>query len=67
MNKPPAVLDAEFLAILVCPLCKGKLDYQPDKRRLVCHAERLAFPISEDGIPMLLADEASPLGADGGK
>lgn len=54
-------MDAEFLAILVCPICKGKLDYQKDKKRFVCVAEHLAFPISDDGIPILLADEAKPV------
>ena len=59
-------MDKEFLAILACPICKGKLDYQPNKQRFVCQAERLVFPISEDGVPVLLAEEATPLGKDDG-
>ncbi|MDM5147058.1 Trm112 family protein [Candidatus Persebacteraceae bacterium Df01] len=57
-------MDSEFLQILVCPLCKGKLDYRPEERRFICHADRLVFPITEDGIPVLLAEEAAPLSDD---
>ncbi|MBE8158888.1 MAG: Trm112 family protein [Betaproteobacteria bacterium] len=57
-------MDPEFLQILVCPACKGKLEYQPEKRRLVCRAERLAYPIAENGVPALLAEETLPLGED---
>lgn len=57
-------MDAEFLAILACPICKGKLEHQPEQRRFICRAERLVFPITEDGIPVLLAEEATPLKDD---
>lgn len=62
----PLALEAEFLAILACPICKGKLDYQPEKRRFVCPAEKLAYPITEEGIPVLLAEEAKPLAENDG-
>lgn len=54
-------MDSEFLRILACPACKGKLEYQAEKRRFICRAERLVFPVSEDGIPVLLAEESAPL------
>ncbi|MCH9705583.1 MAG: Trm112 family protein [Proteobacteria bacterium] len=54
-------MDKEFLAILVCPICKGKLDYQPTQQRFICVSERLVFPINADGVPLLLAEEATPL------
>ena len=54
-------MDPDFLAILACPVCKGKLEYRADERRLICRADRLAFAITEDGVPVLLADEAAPL------
>lgn len=54
-------LDPEFLAILVCPICKGPLEHQPRRRRFICRAEKIAFPISDQGIPILLAQEATPL------
>ncbi|MGI9305929.1 MAG: Trm112 family protein [Gammaproteobacteria bacterium] len=57
-------MDDEFLQILVCPACKGKLEYRAEKRVLICRAERLVFSISADGIPMLLAEEAAPLAED---
>ena len=58
-------MDPELLAILVCPLCKGPLDYQPARQRFICRAERLVYPITDDGIPVLLAEEATPLEEDG--
>ena len=59
-------MDPELLEILACPLCKGGLEYQADKRRLLCRGERLAYPITEDGIPVLLAQEAVLLADDDG-
>lgn len=54
-------MDPEFLAILACPMCKGKLEYQPAQKRFVCRAEHIAFPITDDGIPVLLAEEGVPV------
>lgn len=56
-------MDARLLDILVCPICKGPLDYRKDKQDLVCKADRLAFPI-RDGIPVMLEDEALQLSAE---
>jgi hypothetical protein len=56
-------MDARLLEILVCPLCKGPLDYRKDKAELVCKACRLTFPIKDD-IPVMLADEARTLAPD---
>ncbi len=55
-------MDARLLEILVCPLCKGPLDYLKDRQELVCKADRLAFPI-RDGIPVMLEDEARAIEA----
>lgn len=49
-----------LLAILVCPKCKGQLDYQEREAKLVCHTCGLAYPVRDD-IPVMLIDEASPL------
>lgn len=54
-------MDAELLGMLVCPLCRGRLEYEGENARLVCRAEQLAFAITDDGIPVLLAEEAKPL------
>lgn len=48
-------VDKKLLDILVCPLCKGKLELK--KKELICRFDRLAFPI-RDGIPVMLEDEA---------
>lgn len=55
-------MDNRLLDMLVCPVCKGPLEMlrQGDSRELVCHADRLAFPI-RDGIPVMLANEARTL------
>ncbi len=49
----------ELLAILVCPKCKGDLEYRPDESVLVCNACRLRYPVRDD-IPIMLIDEATP-------
>jgi uncharacterized protein YbaR (Trm112 family) len=53
-------LAPELLQILVCPKCKGDLEYRLSPEALVCHACRLVYPV-EDGIPIMLIDEAKPL------
>lgn len=56
-------MDPKLLDILVCPLCKSPLVYQKAAQELICKADRLAFKI-EDGIPVMLADEARKLAAE---
>ena len=53
-------LSPQLLAILVCPKCKGELEYRSDESSLICHACRLKYPVRDD-IPIMLADEATPL------
>ena len=53
-------MDARLLEILVCPLCKGPLDYLKDKQELVCKACKLAYPVRDD-IPVMLEEEARQL------
>lgn len=55
-------MDARLLDILVCPVCKGKLDYQKTASELVCSPCKLAFPV-RDGIPVMMVDEARDLNA----
>jgi uncharacterized protein YbaR (Trm112 family) len=50
-------VDARLLEILVCPICKGPLRYERSAQELICHADKLAYPI-RDGIPVMLVDEA---------
>lgn len=53
-------MDPRLIEILVCPLCKGPLDYRKEAHELVCKACRLAYPIRDD-IPIMLEDEARML------
>jgi uncharacterized protein YbaR (Trm112 family) len=58
------MLDSRLLEILACPKCKGGLDYRTEPREeLLCHACRLAYEV-RDGIPIMLIDEAKPMGAE---
>ncbi len=50
-------LSRELLDILVCPQCKGELEYRPSPEQLVCPACRLAYAVKEN-IPIMLGDQA---------
>jgi uncharacterized protein len=54
------VLDPKLLEILVCPVSKAPLEYQPEQQELVCRASGLAYPIRDD-IPVMLESEARTL------
>jgi len=56
-------MDAKLLEILVCPLCKGPLEFRKAANELVCKPCRVAYPV-RDGIPVMLEDEARALGDD---
>ncbi|MGM0702156.1 Trm112 family protein [Halomonas faecis] len=56
-------MDKELLAMLVCPLCKGKLKYDRETHELRCHFDGLAYPV-RDGIPVMLPEEARRMDAD---
>ena len=57
-------MEVRLLELLVCPLCKGRLEHlrppQQEAQELVCRADRLAFPV-RDGIPVMLESEARVL------
>lgn len=53
-------MDAKFIDILVCPVCKGPLVFAKAQQELICKGDRLAYPI-RDGIPMMLEEEAREL------
>ncbi|MBT4906655.1 MAG: Trm112 family protein [Rhodospirillaceae bacterium] len=57
-------VDPKLLEILVCPVTKGPLDYDATAQELISKQAGLAYPI-RDGIPIMLADEARKLDADG--
>jgi uncharacterized protein len=50
-------VSAELLKILVCPLCKAKLDLVHEGQGLRCTQCRRVYPIRDD-IPVMLVSEA---------
>ena len=56
-------LDKKLLAILVCPVTKGKLEYDEEAEELICQESQLAYPV-RDGIPVMLVEEARRLTTD---
>ena len=56
-------LDPRLLEILVCPVSRGPLVYDPENHELVSKKAGLAYPIRE-GVPIMLADEARELTPD---
>ncbi len=53
MTIPP-----DLLEILVCPKCKDELEHRTEPEEvLVCNKCRLIYAV-EDGIPIMLIDEA---------
>lgn len=59
-------VNEKLLEILVCPKCKGDLVLTANSDGLICHACRLKYEIKDD-IPIMLIDEAIPLGPEGEK
>jgi uncharacterized protein YbaR (Trm112 family) len=55
-------VDIRLLDILVCPICKGPLQYDKKALELICNADKLAYPI-RDGIPIMWADQARDMNA----
>jgi uncharacterized protein YbaR (Trm112 family) len=53
-------MDTRLIELLVCPVCKGPLQRPAPGHHLICHADRLGFPI-RDGIPIMLENEAVAL------
>ena len=53
-------MNRKLLNILVCPLCKGKLQYNIKNSELECSHDKLAFPV-HNGVPILLEMDARKL------
>ena len=53
-------MDTKLIELLVCPVTKGPLEYDREKRELVSRSARLAYPV-RDGIPIMLENEARTL------
>ena len=61
--KNTKTLDPKLLEILVCPLTKTALRYEEKTNELISDKAGLAYPINE-GIPIMLVDEARDLSTD---
>lgn len=58
--------DPKLLELLVCPITKTSLDYDPVRHELISRVARLAFPI-RDGIPLMTVEAARKLDEDDGR
>lgn len=54
------MLTEKILTKLVCPKCKGSLEYREDAKRLDCSNCAVSYRVEND-IPVLLIDEAIKL------
>ncbi len=52
----------ELLAILVCPVTRAPLRWDPERQELVSEAAGLAYPV-RDGVPVMLVEEARRIGS----
>ncbi len=60
---PHQTLSPKLLEMLVCPLTKGPLKYDPDAQELISEKAKLAYPI-RDGVPIMLVEEARKIEKD---
>jgi len=60
MTDTPHDVDRKLLEILVCPLTKSPVEYDPKTQELISKKAGLAYPI-RDGIPIMLESEAREL------
>lgn len=63
MSTNASELDPRLLEVLVCPVSRTPLRYDPTRQELVSASARLAYPVRE-GVAILIADEARELGTD---
>ena len=56
-------INVRMLELLACPLTKGPLSWDAERRELVSKSAGLAYPV-RDGIPVLLPSEARAIAVD---
>lgn len=60
-------LDQKLLDILICPNCRGDVEYIESENAIVCRGEcRYRYAVRDD-IPVMLIDEAEKPPADAGE
>jgi D-glycero-beta-D-manno-heptose 1-phosphate adenylyltransferase len=53
-------VDGRLRQVLVCPKCRGPLEYATETANINCNQCRLAYPI-EDELPVMVVSRATPL------
>jgi uncharacterized protein YbaR (Trm112 family) len=53
-------IDPRLLEVLVCPVTRGALVYDPLKQELISQGAGLAYPV-RSGVPIMLPEEARSL------
>ncbi len=48
----------ELLDIMICPKCKGDIEYNKKENKIICNRCRLKFPVLEGDIPDMLLEDA---------
>ncbi|RDX35028.1 Trm112 family protein [Kangiella sp. HD9-110m-PIT-SAG06] len=56
-------MDHKLIDILVCPSCKGELQYNQKAQELICRFDKLAYPIHDD-IPVMLEEQARKVSSE---
>jgi uncharacterized protein len=51
-------LDERLLRILICPVCHADVEHKERRHLIVCTGCGRQYPV-RDGIPVMLADEAT--------
>ena len=54
-------VDAGLVELLVCPDCRGAVEYKDRRGLIICTQCNLHYPV-RDGIPVMLVDEATKPG-----
>ena len=50
-------IDKDLLDMMVCPNCRGEIDYLESESIIECRKCHYRYPV-RDGIPVMLIDEA---------
>lgn len=51
-------VEQELIDLLICPNCRGEIEYRPDESMIVCIGEcKYGYRVVDD-IPHMLIDEA---------
>ena len=50
-------MNKKLMLMLVCPICKGKLEHVKKQSELICQHDAMAYPVRA-GIPVLLESDA---------